>query len=105
MKNQVFEKTAAYVAIIEFQKRGLPHMHLLQILDKKVKIVSAELVDDFISAEIPDRRENLVFYELALSSDYAWIASKNRGFFERGIDMLPEKWEAVIEIDGEYAPE
>ena len=35
----------------------------------------------------------------------AWIASKNRGFFERGIDMLPEKWEAVIEVDGEYAPE
>ena len=35
----------------------------------------------------------------------AWIASKNRGFFERGIDMLPEKWEAVIEVDREYAPE
>uniref|UniRef100_A0A914E1N8 Mos1 transposase HTH domain-containing protein n=1 Tax=Acrobeloides nanus TaxID=290746 RepID=A0A914E1N8_9BILA len=35
----------------------------------------------------------------------AWIASKNRGFFERGIDMLPEKWEAVIEVDGEYDPE
>uniref|UniRef100_A0A914CZX4 Uncharacterized protein n=1 Tax=Acrobeloides nanus TaxID=290746 RepID=A0A914CZX4_9BILA len=35
----------------------------------------------------------------------AWIASKNRGFFERRIDMLPEKWEAVIEVDGEYAPE
>ena len=35
----------------------------------------------------------------------AWIASKNRGFFERGIDMLSEKWEAVIEVDGEYAPE
>uniref|UniRef100_A0A914CE43 Transposase n=1 Tax=Acrobeloides nanus TaxID=290746 RepID=A0A914CE43_9BILA len=35
----------------------------------------------------------------------AWIASKNHGFFERGIDMLPEKWEAVIEVYGEYAPE
>jgi hypothetical protein len=41
---------------IEFQKRVLPHMHLLQILDKKDKIVSAEQVDDFISAEIPDRQ-------------------------------------------------
>ena len=35
----------------------------------------------------------------------AWIASKNRDFFARGIDMLPAKWEAVIEVDGEYAPE
>ena len=35
----------------------------------------------------------------------AWIASKNRNFFARGIDMLPSKWEAVIEVDGEYAPE
>lgn len=35
----------------------------------------------------------------------AWIASKDRHFFARGIDMLPSKWEAVIEVDGEYAPE
>uniref|UniRef100_A0A914CVG9 Mos1 transposase HTH domain-containing protein n=1 Tax=Acrobeloides nanus TaxID=290746 RepID=A0A914CVG9_9BILA len=35
----------------------------------------------------------------------AWIASKNRDFFVCGIDMLPSKWETVIEVDGEYAPE
>lgn len=35
----------------------------------------------------------------------AWIASKNRDFFARGIDRLPSKWEAVIEVDGEYVPE
>lgn len=35
----------------------------------------------------------------------AWIASKNRDFFTRGIDHLPSKWEAVIEVEGEYAPE
>uniref|UniRef100_A0A914E6J2 Mos1 transposase HTH domain-containing protein n=1 Tax=Acrobeloides nanus TaxID=290746 RepID=A0A914E6J2_9BILA len=29
----------------------------------------------------------------------------NRDFFARGIDRLPSKWEAVIEVDGEYAPE
>ena len=34
-----------------------------------------------------------------------WIASKNPDFFARGIDMLPAKWEAVLEVDGEYAPE
>ena len=35
----------------------------------------------------------------------AWIASKNRDSFARGIDRLPSKWEAVIEVDGDYAPE
>ncbi len=35
----------------------------------------------------------------------AWIASKDRHFFARGIDRLPSKWEAVIKVDGDYAPE
>ena len=35
----------------------------------------------------------------------AWIASKKGDFFARGIDRLPSKWEAVIEVDGDYAPE
>ncbi|KAK6729167.1 hypothetical protein RB195_006295 [Necator americanus] len=35
----------------------------------------------------------------------AWIASKNRDFFARGIDRLPSKWEAVLEVDGDYALE
>ena len=35
----------------------------------------------------------------------AWIASKNSNSFARRIAGLPSKWEAVIEVDGEYAPE
>ena len=35
----------------------------------------------------------------------AWIASTNYDFFYHGIDRLPNKWEAVLEVDGEYAPE
>ncbi|GFV25554.1 histone-lysine N-methyltransferase SETMAR [Trichonephila clavipes] len=35
----------------------------------------------------------------------ALIASKNRVFFARGINRLPSKWEAVIEVDGDYTPE
>ena len=33
------------------------------------------------------------------------IVSKNSNFFAREIDRLPSKWEAVIEVGGEYAPE
>jgi len=28
--------------------------------------------------------------------------SKNLDFYRRGIDLLPEKWQEVIEVDGEY---
>lgn len=44
------------------------------------------------------------FYEV-VADIKEWIASKNRNFFARGIDLLPSKWEAVCDVDGEYAPE
>ena len=50
---QIFGKVAAYVKVVEFQKRGLPHMHMLIILDEKDKLKTPEDVDNFISAEIP----------------------------------------------------
>lgn len=39
---------------IEFQKRGLPHAHILLFLDSTMKNPSAQYVDQIISAEIPD---------------------------------------------------
>lgn len=35
----------------------------------------------------------------------AFFASKSSGFFVRGFTELPEKWEDVIEYEGEYPPE
>uniref|UniRef100_A0A914CJM7 Uncharacterized protein n=1 Tax=Acrobeloides nanus TaxID=290746 RepID=A0A914CJM7_9BILA len=54
--------------IMKDQVREACHMHLFQILDKKDKVVSAEQMNDFISAEIPDHHEDPVLYELTLSS-------------------------------------
>uniref|UniRef100_A0A915DH51 Transposase n=1 Tax=Ditylenchus dipsaci TaxID=166011 RepID=A0A915DH51_9BILA len=42
------------------------------------------------------------FYEM-VDSVKGWIASKNRKFFTRGIDLLPEKWQEIIDADGDYA--
>lgn len=56
-KNRIFGRVAAYVGVIEFQKRGVPHLHLLVILDKRDKIKSAEKIDEFICAEIPENTE------------------------------------------------
>src|SRR6266478_742322 len=42
------------VHTIEFQKRGLPHMHLIVFLQRNSKLRSPEAIDSLISAEIPE---------------------------------------------------
>ncbi|XP_065315484.1 uncharacterized protein LOC135924355 [Gordionus sp. m RMFG-2023] len=55
IKKDFFGKCSAYVYTIEFQKRGLPHTHLLIILSENNKIESTECIDNFVLAEIPDK--------------------------------------------------
>jgi hypothetical protein len=51
-KGQIFGPARAYVYRIEWQARGLPHVHMLIILENK--ILSARHIDEVISAEVPD---------------------------------------------------
>jgi hypothetical protein len=44
----------AFVYVIEFNKRGLPHCHLLLILEEGSKLRQAADIDTIICAEIPD---------------------------------------------------
>nr|CAD1844330.1 unnamed protein product [Ananas comosus var. bracteatus] len=44
-----------YLYTIEFQKRGLPHVHILVWLQGKHRSVTPADIDLFISAEIPDK--------------------------------------------------
>jgi hypothetical protein len=54
IRNGIFGKVKAMVHTIEFQKRGLPHMHLLIFLHEDDKIHDAAQVDSIVSAQIPD---------------------------------------------------
>lgn len=49
---------------IEFQKRGLPHAHILLFLERGSKFPTTKDVDKVICAEIPDRSSNPVLYGL-----------------------------------------
>ncbi|XP_074373829.1 uncharacterized protein LOC141714197 [Apium graveolens] len=49
--------------VVEFQKRGLPHVHMLIWLDDESKRNLAANVDKFVSAEIPDPLTDPVGYE------------------------------------------
>lgn len=50
-KYRVFGDTRCYMYSVEWQKRGLPHAHILIWLLNKLH---SNEVDDIISAEIPD---------------------------------------------------
>jgi len=54
-----FGQAVATVHVIEFQKRGLPHAHILLFLDEKSKCKVPEQYDDIISAEIPEDNSEL----------------------------------------------
>jgi len=47
-------KHVGHVYTIEFQKRGLPHVHILIFLAPEARIHDAAMIDKVISAQIPD---------------------------------------------------
>ncbi|GJY10519.1 uncharacterized protein Tco_0378704 [Tanacetum coccineum] len=52
-KREIFGKSRAVVYVIEFQKRGLLHAHILLWLEEEWKCTTPTQIDDIISAEIP----------------------------------------------------
>ncbi|PWZ31935.1 putative ubiquitin-like-specific protease 1B [Zea mays] len=55
-KQDILGKVRAYVYVVEFQKRGLPHAHFLLIMQRKYKLTCLEQYDLLISAEIPSNK-------------------------------------------------
>jgi hypothetical protein len=58
----------AFVFVIEFQKRGLPHCHLLIILDDASKLRIPADIDSVICAEIPDPAAQPELHEIVKTS-------------------------------------
>ncbi|XP_035830063.1 uncharacterized protein LOC110944792 [Helianthus annuus] len=67
-EKSLFGNASAVVYTIEFQKRGLPHAHICLFLHDESKLPSVEHVDNFISAEIPDKNLEPDLYTLV--NDY-----------------------------------
>ena len=49
---------------VEFQKRGLPHAHILTWQDRQDAEVTAEVIDTYVSTEIPDPVQDPLGYIL-----------------------------------------
>lgn len=61
--NNVFGNVDAYVYTVEFQKRGLPHAHILIILSEDSKLLTAEDVDNVVCAFLPDPANDRRLFE------------------------------------------
>ncbi|XP_028675555.1 uncharacterized protein LOC114665257 [Erpetoichthys calabaricus] len=62
--NKVLGVVIAHVYVIEFQKCGLPHCHLLLFLRPDDKPRTVEIIDKLVCCEIPDPVENPRLYEI-----------------------------------------
>ena len=65
--HHVLGKVVAKIHVIEFQKRGLPHCHLLIHLHPDDKLRNSEDIIHIISAEIPDQNANHKLYDIVQS--------------------------------------
>ncbi|XP_074305872.1 uncharacterized protein LOC141641094 [Silene latifolia] len=63
-ERHIFSRVRAAVYTIEFQKRGLPHAHILLFLHREDKFPEAADIDKIISAEIPDPVSNPVLHAI-----------------------------------------
>lgn len=63
--SKVFGNKVAHVFTIEFQKRGLPHMHALLFLKSPNKIRTCAQVDKLVCAEFQTQKIILCFLKLS----------------------------------------
>ncbi|RCV33104.1 hypothetical protein SETIT_7G056000v2 [Setaria italica] len=68
MENDILRKVRACVYVMEFQKKGLPHAHLLLIMQSKYKITCPEQYDLLISAELPNKKKG----HTSCKNRYTW---------------------------------
>lgn len=64
-KGYIFGEHQCFMYSIEWQKRGLPHMHLLLWLKNKIR---SNQIDRIISAEIPDPQVDKELYDIVIKN-------------------------------------
>ena len=78
-KKELFEIVVAHVLVVEFIKRGLPHIQLVLILKEGHKIKSGDQYDRFISAEIPDKYEYPILHSAQTYDAWSmWKQTSNK---------------------------
>ena len=64
--NHILGVVAAHVHVIEFQKRGLPHVHFLLIMKSGYKLTCPKQYNTVISAELPTKEMYPELHEMVV---------------------------------------
>ncbi|KAI7962718.1 hypothetical protein MJO28_000812 [Puccinia striiformis f. sp. tritici] len=97
-------KCVSYVYTIEFQKRGLPHLHLMVTLDEADRPVIPEQIDLIVSAELPSPAKEPVLHGL-VSQFMLHGPCKGRSCWDRQSCKLgfPKPFsDRTVTVDGAY---
>ncbi|KAJ5558128.1 hypothetical protein N7535_008343 [Penicillium sp. DV-2018c] len=63
-KRHIFGPHLATVYVVEFQKRGLPHAHILSWLQYTTRFSDPQWIDQIVCAELPDPDEDPEFFNI-----------------------------------------
>ena len=66
LDKEIFGKVKAHLSVQEWQKRILPHRHILLIMYPDYKPKTSAQVDKFVSAEIPSEEVDKKLYDIVV---------------------------------------
>lgn len=108
-ENAVFGKVLSWCYVIEYQKRGLPHAHILLILDPTARPMSSDDVDLFVCAELPDRHTQPELFNTVCSSMLHGPCGRENPSSPCMVNgrckaRYPRPFQDVTEVDNDHYP-
>ncbi|XP_042059616.1 uncharacterized protein LOC121804142 [Salvia splendens] len=106
---KVFGAVKAVVYTVEFQKRGLPHAHILLFLSNEDKHPKPQRIDEIISAELPDQVTDPHYHEYVkefMTHGPCGVVRKSSPCMLNGrcSKYFPKKYLAATNIDDDGYP-
>lgn len=97
----IFGPDVAFVNVVEFQKRGLPHAHILLFLDRSHKPQTIQHFDDIVSATVPDRHQDPELFQAVMNYMIHKPCREGSPCFSNGscIRGFPKDFEEVTRVN------
>jgi len=105
---KIFGCPVAIVHVVEWQKRGLPHVHILLILKSNAKI-HPEMVDGYICAELPNPENEPRLYRIVtqhLLHGPCGLINPKQACMQNGdcSKKYPKEWQDETDTSGDGYP-